>query len=190
MCDLVHGTIGVDANKAGDASHPFPLVCRIAPRAEDKSLQRLLARKLSHVAEAERLDCGGRDRSGERGLCFSDDAGGEHRASTLLDSVHQNVAGNVESEDRSRPAQLGSPEPVSSRPQRGPELGELEGPDYATPVVAMKPGSGTGIALDQDGVRTLGPETVVELLPLSPLLRSRCRGELELRHCCTEIQTG
>src|SRR2546430_5437354 len=101
MCDVVDGTIGVDANKARDASHPLPLVRRIAPRAHDETLQRLLVRKLSHVAEAERLDCGGRDGSGERGPGFSDDAGGEHRVSTLLDSVDQNVAGNVEPEDRS-----------------------------------------------------------------------------------------
>jgi hypothetical protein len=54
----------------------------------------------------------------------------------------------------------------------------------------MKPGSGTRIALGEDCVRTVRSETVVELLPSSPLLRGRSRRELELRHCRTEIQTS
>jgi len=54
----------------------------------------------------------------------------------------------------------------------------------------MKPGSGTGVALGEDCVCTLRSETVVQLLPSSPLLRGRSRRELELRHRRTEIQTG
>jgi len=118
MCDLAHGTIGVDANKARDASHPLPLVGRISPCAHDECLERLLVRKLSDIAETERLGRCGRDRSGECGLRFVDDPRGEHRASPLLDSLRQDVAGNVETEDRRREARLGRPEPVGSRPQR------------------------------------------------------------------------
>ena len=50
MCDLVHGTIGVDANKARDASHPLPLVGGIAARPNDQYLERLRGRELRDVA--------------------------------------------------------------------------------------------------------------------------------------------
>jgi len=126
MCDLVHRTIGVDANKARDASHPLPLIGGIPPCPNDECLERLLARELGDVAEAERLDGGGRDRSGERGPSFFDDTGSEHRRSPLLDSFQQHVAGDVEAEDRCGSPRLGCPQPIRGRPQRGAELGELE----------------------------------------------------------------
>src|SRR6266699_3714524 len=170
MCDRVHGTIGVDANKVWDASHPFPLIGGIAPCANDECLERLLVRKLGDVAEAERPDGGGRDRSCECGPSFFDDPGGEHRLSPPLDSFRQDVARDVEAEDRRQVAGLACPQSVRRRLQRGAELGELERPDDSAPVVAMNAGRGTWVAFRENAVCTLRPESVVELFPAGALL--------------------
>jgi diaminopimelate epimerase len=141
MGDVVHGTIGVDANKAGDASHPFPLVGGIAARADHERLERLLLRKLGDVAKAERLDGGGRDRFGKRGSSLVDDTGGEHGPGSLLDPFGQNVARNIKAEDQRRAARLGGPQPVGGRSQRGAEV-RIWNPDGSTAEL-----SGNGVRI-------------------------------------------
>src|SRR4051812_45215081 len=56
---------GLDDNEPGDAPHPFSLVCGVPACAHDDRIDRVFARQVGHLVEAQRLARCLRDRGAE-----------------------------------------------------------------------------------------------------------------------------
>src|SRR5947208_3246069 len=115
MSDLVRRAVCIDANKAGNASHPLTLIGRVASRAPNERREGLVARQLGNLTQAQCLHgCVG-DRLRKRGASLVDHALVEHRAGTELDPLDEYLAGDGEPEDECGMASFLSPEPVRLR---------------------------------------------------------------------------
>src|SRR5207247_6127525 len=82
------------------------------------------------------------------------------------------------------------PEPVGGRRERRAGRRELERAHDAAAVVGMDARRGCWVALGKEGVRALGPELVVDRLPVLALARRRRRRQLEIGARRAPVDTG
>src|SRR5919201_620086 len=133
----------------GDTPHPFPLIGGVLRGAAGDGGDRLVARKLTDLAEADDLACGSRDRPR---ACLTDlllDAELEHGARSRLDPSFEDLLGNLEAEDERWVSHLARPETAAGRRQRLPRFRQLQSADHPPAIVGMDRGSGRRIALGE-----------------------------------------
>ena len=178
---------GIDHNDAGNAPHPLPLVGGIAARTRHDARAGLLQRKRRELAQAERLLGGGRDTHAQRSPGLDHHAGRDHRVRPSLDPTLQLRRRDVETGDEGRSPQLGRPEAIGRRRERGPQLGQLECAYDAATIVHVHGRSGTGIELAQSCVRPLGVG-VVETLETDPARRFGGRRDAQVDERSPQVQ--
>jgi aminoglycoside N3'-acetyltransferase len=88
----------------------------------------------------------------------------EHGSCTGFDTRGEDFPRNVEAEDESRMTRLACPEAAGRLCQAFARSGQLKRTNDAPAVVRVDGLGRARVALDQQGVRSFGPQAVVELL--------------------------
>src|SRR5215216_5596976 len=161
---LCGGALGGERDAPRDAAHPLPLVGRVLERAADDCRRGLLAGKLRDLPEPDHLCSGARERTGGSPRRFLLHPMLEHGSCTGFDTRGEDFPRNVEAEDEGRMTRLACPEAAGRSCQAFARSGQLKRTNDAPAVVRVDGLGRARVALDQQGVRSFGPQAVVELL--------------------------